>query len=376
MLIATGVMNAGGAETLIMELIRQKSQVVEYIMLIHYEKEIASGVYDEEIQQLGVPIVYIPSVGSVGLRQYATKFDQVMQKLGKVDILHIHLNGVGGMIAKVAKNAGIHHRIVHCHANITFTGSKMDVLKNEIKLLIMKAYVNKYANHCWACSEEAGQRLFHKQKKICVIPNVINVNKYLMTPEKIQSAKSKFQMEGCVVIGAVGRISRIKNYELAIRLVAELKEKGKEVHFICFGRVVDQQYFDELMQMTRELGVMEQIHFQGNSTNVSFDIGCFDVFIMPSHSEGFGMAALEAQAAGLPTLVSTGLPKSIDMGINLVQFIATENIQEWVQAVLNVQEKSRVENHIILEGFNKKGFHSEVVVESIEAQYLQMENGE
>ena len=46
-LIANGIMNAGGTETLIMELLRHKSNRVNYILLIHYQKEIQKGIYDD-----------------------------------------------------------------------------------------------------------------------------------------------------------------------------------------------------------------------------------------------------------------------------------------------------------------------------------------
>ena len=126
-LIATGTMNAGGAETLIMEMLRQKTDRINYIMLIHYAGEVEVGVYDEEIRSLGIPIVYIPSVGSVGANKYIKEFERVIRQIEHVDIIHSHLNGVGGIIAKAAKKAGIKNRIVHCHADITFKGSKLSI---------------------------------------------------------------------------------------------------------------------------------------------------------------------------------------------------------------------------------------------------------
>lgn len=374
-LIATGTMNAGGAETLIMEMLRQKTDRINYIMLIHYSGKKEVGVYDEEIRSLGVPIVYIPSVGSVGTRKYIKEFEGVIKKSEYVDIIHSHLNGVGGIIARAAKKVGIQNRIVHCHADISFRGNKFNIYFNELKLAYLKMNVNKYANYYWACSEAAGKRLFSKDKEVKIIPNVIDVRKYLMTDEKVVIAKDKFGMKGQFVIGSIGRIARVKNYELVIQLLAELKKTGMFAQFVCFGRVVDKEYFEELTQLAEPLGVEEQVHFLGNSTEVSNDIGCFDIFVMPSHSEGFGMAAIEAQAAGLPTLVSEGVPDIVDVDLGLVKSLPLDNIQRWADAVRNIGEFAKPNHSLIIDKFNDKGFNSEAMVRNIEEQYIEMQSG-
>ena len=87
-LIATGTMNAGGAETLIMEILRRRSDRIQYIMLIHYSDKKEIGVYDNEIRSLGIPMVYIHSVGSVGERRYCREFKELTKRIGHIDILH------------------------------------------------------------------------------------------------------------------------------------------------------------------------------------------------------------------------------------------------------------------------------------------------
>lgn len=374
-LIATGTMNAGGAETLIMEMLRQKTDRINYIMLIHYAGEVEVGVYDEEIRSLGVPIVYIPSVGSVGTNKYIKEFEHAIKEIEHVDIIHSHLNGVGGIIARAARKAGIKNRIVHCHADITFKGSKLSICLNELKLAFLKLNVNKYANYYWACSKAAGNRMFSKHKEVRIISNVIDAKKYLMTEDKALRAKDKFGMKGQFVIGSIGRIARIKNYELVIQLLAELKKTGILAQFVCFGRVVDKEYFEEINQLAKALGVKEQVHFLGNSTEISDDIGCFDVFLMPSHSEGFGMAAIEAQAAGIPTLVSTGVPSIIDVDLGLVNFLPFDNIQRWKDVILNMGGIVKPDHSLIIDKFNEKGFNSEAMVRNIEEQYIEMKLG-
>ena len=372
-LVATGTMNAGGAETLIMEILRRRSDRMNYILLIHYAGNKEIGVYDKEIKSMGIPIVYIHSVGSVGEKKYIREFSEVIKKIGHVDVLHSHLNAVGGIIAKAAQKAGIKKRIVHCHADITFRGSKWKIIVNETKLSLMKCYVKKYATDRWACSNEAAVRLFGTCDGTVIIPNVIYVKDYLSNEQKRIHAKDKYNLGNRFVIGSVGRIARIKNYELIIRTISELNKRGKKVDFICFGRIADAQYFRELELLASSLHVSEQIHFVGNSTCIPLDICCIDLFFMPSHSEGFGMAAMEAQAAGIPVLVSDGVPHIVDMGLNAISFLPAENEMVWADAV----EKYRplyLDDELILKKFDEHGYNSETMVRKIEDLYIKMSN--
>lgn len=372
-LVATGTMNAGGAETLIMEILRRGSDRINYILLIHYVGNKEIGVYDEEIKSMGIPMVYIHSVGSVGKRRYTREFIEIVKRIGHIDVLHSHLNAVGGIIARAAEKAGINRRIVHCHADISFRGTKLRVLVNETKLAYMKFYVKKYATDRWACSNEAAIRLFGTNYRTVVISNVIHVQDYLSNERKRIGAKEKYNLKNQFVIGSVGRIARIKNYELIIRTLAELNKRGKRVDFICFGRIVDEQYFQELKSLASSLDVSEQLHFVGNSTCIPFDICCIDQFLMPSYSEGFGMAAMEAQAAGIPTLVSEGVPHIVDMGLNAVSFLPTENESLWADAVMGYRPL-HLSNQMVLEKFNEHGFNSETMVRKIEDLYIKMSN--
>lgn len=372
--IATGAMNAGGTETLIMEMLRHRTGQVHYVMMIHYQGDIPAGIYDEEIHRMGVEMVYIPSVGALGVNGYCRKFKEVVAEIGRVDIVHSHLNANGGIICMAAKQAGIRHRISHCHADIRFKGSRLQNMKSELSLQVLRLYVNHYSNHFWACSHAAWKRLFYPWKQEVVIPNMINVEAYLSSSDEKETAKATIGMSGKLVVGSVGRVARIKNYELAIRTVALLKDQGQDVHFVCYGRfdAEHDNYCAELLQLAKELKVTDRVHFMGNTTEVSHDIKAFDVFLMPSTTEGFGMAAIEAQAAGIPSLLSNGVPQIVDVGVGLTEFLPVNNEKSWADAILKVQHTARPDNNEIIKAFDKAGYNSVTMVKKIEDNYIEI----
>ena len=375
-LIATGTMNAGGTETLIMEILRHQTGRVRNVLLLHYQGHIQEGMFDDEIKALGVEMLYIPSVGDLGIRGYCRKFKEVVCSLGRVDIIHSHLNASGGVICMAAKMAGIKHRICHCHADIRFKGSRLQNLKSEILLQLQRLlFVNRYANHFWACSHEAWRRLFYPWKNEVVIPNMIDVEKYLSTKEQKVLAKAAIGMDNKFIVGSIGRVARIKNYELAIKAIAQLNDDGVEIHFVCYGRfdADNDAYCQELLQLAEDLNIVDKVHFMGNTANVACDIKAFDVFLMPSTTEGFGMAAIEAQAAGIPTLLSVGIPHVVDVELDLVKFLPLKP-ELWAKTVSDELAKignlHPIDHDLILSAFNKCGYNSVTMVREIENKYL------
>lgn len=370
--ILNGPMNLGGTESLIMELLRNKSADIDVKLIIHGEKGKTDGIYDQEIESLGIPRYNLPSVGSVVLKVYAKAFKQLIAQIGKPDIIHSNMNAVGGMICKVAKKCGIENRIVHCHADIKYQGSKLTRIKQELILWIMKKYVNKYANHFWACSEAAAHRLFYKSDKAVIIPNVINVEKYLHNEEKRLSERKRLNIQDdAIAVGAVGRIAPIKNYETIIDAIGILKSRGINAYFYCYGIATNVQYFKDLQGRVLKKDVADRVYFLGNSTSISDNLNAFDVYVMPSISEGLGISALEAQAAGLPILLSMGIPVETDIGMGNVQRVETMNAEAWANAIEN-SYFIELNEETVIAAFNKKGFNARTKCAEIYQMYKDM----
>ena len=351
-----GVMNSGGTESLIMEFCRNKPNDIDLFLIIHSGTTNFSGSHDEEIKRLGIKVYYLPSVGSVGIKKYIREFKHLCDSIGKPDIVHSHINGAGGFISYAAYLCGIDIRIIHCHADIKFQGSFLHIIKEEIVLFAMKLFVKRYGTKFWACSKAAGERLFGKNSNYQIIKNVIDVKKYKSSIQKHIEEKEKLGFSAdTIVVGAVGRVSPIKNYEIIIEAISKIKDR--KVEFCCYGRVNDNEYYKRLLIMAKNLNVENKIHFLGNSSSINDRIAAFDLFVMPSISEGLGISALEAQAAGIPSILSTGVPKETDMEIGLVKRADPYNADQWADTILNFRVDS-IPYASICTAFNDRGFNS------------------
>lgn len=373
--IMNGVMNAGGAESLIMEIIRNKTDDIEFILVVHSANNDFHGIYDSEIRKLGISIYYLPSVGAVGIKGYIKEFGKLVDEIGTPDIIHSHINANGGIIAKAALQNGIKNRIIHCHADIRFRGNVISNIKNEIVLWLLKKYVNKYGNYYWACSDAAARRLFKKYKDAVIIPNIINVDLYLNSKKKRERERKRIGVEeGDIIVGSVGRIAPIKNYETTIQAIKKIVDLGVKVKYYIYGRVVDNEYYTFLCRMIEQLEIANNVYFMGNSKKINEKLAAFDVFVMPSITEGFGIGALEAQAAGINTLISTGLPREVDMGLKIVKRISPKNVEEWSENILNIgsEKCEMLDNNEIKAQFIKKGYDSKSKCNDIYEYYRQM----
>ena len=358
-LIVNGPMNFGGTEIMIMDIIRKLHNDFRFIFLINRKKGTNPiGVFDEEIKSLNIPIYYIDAVWDVGVKEYERQFKAVIDCVGKVDIVHSHLNSKGGIISKCAHKFGIKRRIVHCHAKIIFDGSFISRFANTLELKLQRRWIKKHATDYWGCSAEALPSLFGNEQinsdRSRVIHNAIDLNKFINSEDGI--LKKELGLEPSdVVIGSVGRIAAVKNYELAANIVKELWNRGINVHYIVAG---DKQNANEVKYLFDTLASDERFHYVGVRNDVQNLYNAFDIYLGTSKREGLGLSVVEAQASGTNCVISTGFPNLCDMGIGLVNFVDSSDPNIWADKIeqllkeKNILDKTDIENAVKLAGFD------------------------
>jgi len=103
---------------------------------------------------------------------------------------------------------------------------------------------------------------------------------------------------GALVVGSVGRLVAVKNYGLLLRAVAA---SGPYLHLVLAGEGPERA---ALTALAASLGIASRVHLLGHSNDVDRVLGAFDVFVLPSISEGMSNTLLEAMAAGVPPVAS------------------------------------------------------------------------
>jgi glycosyltransferase involved in cell wall biosynthesis len=156
------------------------------------------------------------------------------------------------------------------------------------------------------------------------------------------------------------RVTQAKNIELALHLVAILKEKGIHSKLIVTGPPdphdpMNMDYFRTLLRLRRQLGVFHEMRFvyeSGPSPEEPFIVEMpivadllrvSDALFMPSHREGFGMPVLEAGLAGIPAFCSTRVPAAQEIGgQDVLTFSPDADADQVASLILNWVENSPV----------------------------------
>lgn len=125
--------------------------------------------------------------------------------------------------------------------------------------------------------------------------------------------------EAAPLITAVGHIRRVKGFDTFVRAAAVVRRELPQATFLVVGDPHPQEpdHLPELQQLARSLGLTDALHFPGATDDVRPLLRISDVFCLPSRSEGFSNALVEAMACGLPCVVTRvgGNAEAVEDGV-------------------------------------------------------------
>lgn len=287
-----------------------------------------------------------------GLRQ------EMMDILGSgYDAIHLHTSFWRGfLIEEVAMELKIPHVIVHSHS----TGIDFIDAEERSKLLqIHEGYKQAFnlekATDVCACSKLAAEWLFGSQipqEKIKILPNAIEVEKYHYQPKIRRKMREKLNVENRIVVGNVGRYCYQKNHRFLVKVFARALEQNPRLFLILVGQG---ELEAEVCTFVKELGIEDSVLCLGWQTNIEDYLQAMDVFCLPSLFEGFPISVIEAQAAGLPCLVSD----TVTGEAGLTDFVSFMPLDEevWCQALAECKtgyNRERVDEVIGQKGYDIK----------------------
>lgn len=141
---------------------------------------------------------------------------------------------------------------------------------------------------------------FSITRDIEVIPNFIDTDRYGRCENK--ELKSSYAPNGEAILMHVSNFRPVKRVEDVVKVYAKVRE-SRPCKLLLVGDGPERYKMEE---MCRQLGACDDIHFLGKMKNTEEAYGLADVFLLPSETESFGLAALEAMASGVPVVSSTG----------------------------------------------------------------------
>lgn len=334
-------MGRGGLETMLMNYYRHIDRnKVQFDFLVHRQEHFD---YDDEIEELGGKIYRLPRLNPWS-HSYIKALRAFFYEHTEYKIVHSHIDCMSAIPLKEARRAGIPIRIAHSHS------SNQDKNFKYYLKLYYKSKISNYATNLFACSIEAGEWMFGKHS-FSVLANAINSEQYIYNEDKRYKVREELGLRDTLVIGHVGRFSEVKNHTFLVDIFNEIYKKNKAVKLLLVG---DGQKFLETKEKVRRLQLTNAVVFTGIRTDVTDVLQAMDVFVLPSLYEGLPVTMIEAQASGLPCVISDKVPIECKKTDLVYQIGLNESVEEWVENILKASKMERKDTScdIIRAGFD------------------------
>jgi glycosyltransferase involved in cell wall biosynthesis len=120
-----------------------------------------------------------------------------------------------------------------------------------------------------------------------------------------------------ILVTTIGNIRHVKGHDVFIKAAAAVAARFPNVDFSIAGGVLEPAYFEELQALVRNLNLGDRFHFTGAITDLHQHLSAADIFVLPSRSEGFSNAIVEAMATSLPVVATNvgGNAEAVQNGV-------------------------------------------------------------
>lgn len=207
--------------------------------------------------------------------------------------------------------------IAHAHNTdlILGKGAKRNKMPRLMAVLdrIGRRYIRENSDYLFACTDDAGAMTFGKEAlglpKFRIVRNAIDLDRFSFDEDTRRRVREEFSVgEQTTLYGNVGSFCKRKNQLFLVDAFNELVQKQPDSELWLIG---DGEYRPLLEKAIRQYHLEEKVKILGQRNDVHKLMQAMDCFVFSTISEGLGIVAIEAQATGLYTIVSDGVPSDV-----------------------------------------------------------------
>lgn len=279
------------------------------------------------------------------------------------DVLHLNVfHALTFAYAKDAERLGVPVRIAHAHG----AGLRKS-LTRPLKLLLHRLGRSLYGRALTArlaCSDVSARFLFGKAADE-IIRNGIDTRRFSYSESARLDARRELKISHAPTVGHVGRLEWEKNQAYLMRAFARVIESVPTARLLLVGEGPDRA---SLSALAEELEISDSVVLYGTSDNVPDLLSAMDVFALPSIFEGLGIVAIEAQASGLPTLLSEAVPPEAHATSLAESFPLTDGGEALAKRIISLL-KNLPERRSYADEIELAGYSSSATARQIEKYY-------
>lgn len=315
-------------------------------MKLHMEQEVFSGSSFFELKVLDGT--------NNGLGNWRRLIGKIKKLLNykHYDVVEVHtaspmIQAVCGLALKPYKNV---LKIAHSHA-------LQEMPSNLAVSLVSKGCIMVISNvydYFFACSNAAGKmygKKIIKSGRFKKVNNAIDSSKFAFAPQIRETIRREYGIDnGCFVIGHVARLSEEKNQVFLVDIFNEILKYKSNSKLWIVGEGPARRNIEARIE---KLGIADDVKLFGQRPDVSDLLQAMDIFIITSRLEGLCISAIESQAAGLSTFVSTGVPEECKITDDFTRIELSASASDWANIIINKHDSDRRNTR---EEVNKNGY--------------------
>ncbi|MDU1006515.1 MAG: glycosyltransferase family 1 protein [Clostridium butyricum] len=336
--------NLGGIESFLLNLY---TQIDRSKIQFEFVTTSDNPALSDRLEELGGVIHKVSSYKNI--IRYCQDIEGLLDS--KFDIVHIHKNSAINILPLIlAKKHNVPAVIIHSHNTAPSVTKMLKVLH-----FFNRGYICKVADERFACSKDAGKWMFGN-KEFKIIQNGILTKQFLYKNDIRKEKRNEFGiLNNVVVIGHVGRFTLQKNHMFLVDIFKEFTKKNSKSMLLLIGTG---ELMEDIREKVKKEGLSEKVIFTGVRHDIANLMMCMDAFVMPSLYEGLPIVGVEAQATGLPVILSDTISRDTEV-TEAVEWYSlkddkTKIVKKIQEAVSKVTEQTRIErnNQVVQNGFD------------------------
>ena len=281
----------GGMEKYVLNLLKIMKNLAD-VSLIHLG---SPGILWEEYKKLGIPIYCFNIRHGLDIKNFIKLYYFFKNK--KFDIIHSHIHTwIFNLILSFKKN----------NSKLIFTEHGGELLGKKLRdVLFYKFFASNY---------DLLIAISHYMKNIMIKYNPtlepkikVIYNGIPFSSKNLKKIDPKVYRKKLLphldlkekVIGIVGRLVPQKGIDKFLYIASEIFKKRKDISFLVVG---DGVLKEDLLKLSKKLGIYNDVHFLGFKKNVLEIMKCFDIFLLTSNWEPFGLVIIESMSVGVPVV--------------------------------------------------------------------------
>jgi len=297
----TSVFNRGGIETYLRDVLTRLPQEDVEFYFTHTQG--IKGEMDDEYLERGAHFVEVPEWRNIS--RYLLAFNRGIRD-NNIDLVHAHHPELQGYFLSIARLLGVKARFVHVHNSYWDTTEKG--LRGTFYKRLGRRITLSGATCGIACSAKAAVYAFGKNwqrdPRLKVIHYGIPLERFAERHDRTQVRRELGIPADALLVGHVGSFTPQKNHGRILEIAEALFAKNRQAYLLLVG---DGVLRPEVEELAREKGIADRVVFAGVRGDVPRILTAFDVFLLPSLFEGLAVVLIEAQAAGVPCVVSRAI---------------------------------------------------------------------